>query len=443
MNIYMESLGCARNQIDSEAMLFHLQAGGYVITDEPAQADVIVVNTCSFIEAAADESIDTILQLARYRQSGRCRRLVVTGCLPERYREKIVKAMPEVDQFLGTGAFDRILQVVQGPPQTSQCLLPDPDAIGPDTPRLKVWRPTAYLKIAEGCSKRCTYCIIPELRGRQKSRSMPQIIAEARQLIDDGVRELVLVAQDTTAYGQDLGAQSHLAGLLQQLADLRQGSAESQPDRFWIRFLYGHPESIDEAIISTVARNDNICSYFDIPVQHAHNRVLKRMGRNTSRDDLYRMIERIRSRVPDAAVRTTVIVGFPGETETEFRQLLTFIEDIQFTHLGCFIYSDAEDLPSHRLSGHVSYQVGEERYDEVMTLQRRIVGRLNEKYLGNTLPVLIEEKSESGLYVGRTEFQAPEVDGVTFVRAGDLSVGQFAATRINEVLEYDLVGEAH
>ena len=271
---------------------------------------------------------------------------------------------------------------------------------------------------------------------------MPQLIAEARRLLGEGVRELVLVAQDTTAYGQDLDGQTHLADLLQELADLVQDPDPRLNDRFWIRFLYGHPESIDDAVISTVARNGNICSYFDVPIQHAHDRVLKRMGRSTNRDDLYRMIDRIRSRVPEAALRTTVIVGFPGETEKEFRQLLTFIEDIRFAHLGCFTYSDAEDLPSHNLSGHVSKQIAEQRYDELMTLQRRIVGRLNAKYLGKTLPVLIEEKSESGLYVGRTEFQAPEVDGVTFVRARDLTVGQFAATRISEVLEYDLVGEA-
>jgi ribosomal protein S12 methylthiotransferase len=324
-------------------------------------------------------------------------------------------------------------------------MLPDPDEITAaslDTPRIQVPRPTAYLKIAEGCSKHCTYCAIPKLRGRQKSRPAGKIVAEAEQLVADGVREPVLVAQDTTAYGQDLGENENLAGLLEQLANIRLAGTGPGRAKFWIRFLYGHPESIAPDVITTVARNANICSYFDIPIQHASSSVLKRMGRHYDRDDLYRMIDNIRSAVPDAALRTTVIVGFPGETDKTFNELLTFIDEIAYTHLGCFVYSDAEDLPSHYLGDHVPGRIAEARYDELMSAQREIAGRLNADYLGKTMPVLVEEEVEDGLYMGRTEFQAPEVDGVTYVRGHKVACREFKTTRITEVLEYDLAGEA-
>ena len=445
MKLYLESLGCARNQIDSEVMLVHLQRAGWTVTDDPSAADAIVVNTCSFIEAAVDESIDTILELARYKKKGRCRRLVVAGCLPERYRQDITDAMPEVDMFLGTGGFDRIIQAIDGYPDTSKCMLPDPDnisAAGLDTPRVHVTRPMAYLKIAEGCNRHCTYCIIPKLRGRQKCRPAEQIVSEASQLLIDGVRELVLVAQDTTAYGQGVDENVNLAGLLEQLAKIRIDGIRRNEAEFWIRFLYGHPESIGQDVITTVARNTNICSYFDIPIQHASDSVLKRMGRHYDRDTLYSMIEGIRAAIPEAALRTTVIVGFPGETDKEFDDLLTFIEDIEYTHLGCFTYSDSEDLPSHHLADHVPASVAEARYDELMTLQRQIANRLNANYIGKRLPVLVEEKVESGLYLGRTSFQAPEVDGVTYVHGDEIPLGEFRTVKITEVLEYDLAGEA-
>ena len=444
MNIYLESLGCARNQIDSEAMLVQMQRAGWAITDNPSDADVIVVNTCSFIEAAAEESIDTILEFARFKKDGRCRKLVVTGCLPERYREDIAEAMPEVDIFLGTGAFDRIIHAIDGYPNTSKCILPDPDEISTDAlnaDRIRIFRPMSYLKIAEGCDRHCTYCIIPRLRGRQKSRPMDNIVSEAQRLLVDGVRELDLVAQDTTAYGHDLDDGANLAGLLEKLARIRISGVRKEDAEFWVRFLYGHPESIDRDVITTVARNANICSYFDIPIQHASDTVLKRMGRHYGKDSLSRMIDRIRNVVPDAALRTTVIVGFPGETDKDFDELLAFVEQAAFTHLGCFTYSDAQDLPSHRLEGHVPAAIAEARYDELMTLQRQIAGQNNTKYIGKTLPVLVEEEVESGLYLGRTEFQAPEVDGVTYVRGRDIPAGEFSTVKITEVLEYDLAGD--
>ena len=323
MKVFLSSLGCARNLIDSENMLGRLKTTGAVIVDDPADAEAIIVNTCSFIESAADESIDTILELAKYKEKGNCRRLIVTGCLPERYREDIVEVMPEVDLFLGTGAFDRIVSAVDGYQDTSRCILPDPDLLvpaGAGEPRVQTTAHMAYLKIAEGCSKHCTYCIIPRLRGRQKSRSPEDIVAEAQQLVQNGVKELVLVAQDTTAYGKDLEGPSNLSKLLESLAAIPphpepctgNGSAF---EPFWIRFLYGHPESIDDSVIRTVAHYANICSYFDIPIQHAGNTLLKKMGRHYSRDDLHRLIDRIRATLPEASIRTTVIVGFPGETD--------------------------------------------------------------------------------------------------------------------------------
>ena len=439
-HLYIESLGCARNQVDSETMAGQLQLSGWSLVEEPAKADVIVVNTCSFVESAINESIDTILELARYKKKGRCHRLVVAGCLPERFREAIVDALPEVDQFLGTGAFTRIADAVGGELEEGKCLLPDPDRIpmNPGAARERGTRYSAYLKIAEGCSRRCTYCIIPRLRGNQKSRPADQILDEARQLIAAGAKELNLVAQDTTGYGQDQPGFPGFEALLARLAD----SAGAT----WIRFLYGHPESITDRVIETVAAHGNLCPYFDLPVQHAAAGILKKMGRHYDRQRLVELFGRIRSTVPHAVLRTTLIVGFPGETDADFQELLDFIEAVQFDHLGVFSYSDSEDLPSHGLPGHVDPKVAQMRYDEVMARQMEISADRLASQIGQTMDVLIENRSESHLFEGRTMFQAPEVDGLTFVRtqpgAPQIVVGQTISVRIVEPLEYDLIGDA-
>lgn len=436
MKIFLESLGCARNLVDSEVMLGRLNQAGFDLTREPAEADIIIVNTCSFIESAADESIDTILELARFKESGACRRLIVTGCLPERYREEISEALPEVDVFLGTGAFDRIVDAALAAVPDSHCLLPDPDLIPPASgtePRVQAAPHSAYLKIAEGCSRHCTYCIIPKLRGRQKSRPLETLLAEARSLIAAGARELVLVAQDTTHYGSDLPGAPGLDRLLAELANLS--------DQVWIRFLYGHPESISDAVIRTVADRTNICPYFDIPVQHASDRILKRMGRRYGQKDLLALFESIRARVPRASLRTTVIVGFPGETSDDFKRLAAFVEKVEFDHLGVFTYSDSEDLASHRLSGHVPPAVATARRDRLMRRQREISSRRLQAHLDRIHDVLVEEASEEGVYIGRTVFQAPEVDGITYVHAGRLEIGQVVRVKIIDTLDYDLVGE--
>jgi ribosomal protein S12 methylthiotransferase len=448
MKLYLESLGCARNQVDSEIMTGRLKKAGWTIVDDPEQAETIVVNTCSFIEDAAQESIDVILELAEYKKEGTCKRLVVTGCLPERYREEILKSLPEVDVLLGTGAFDQIARAAREPQYAHMCVLPDPDLTAlqaQDDPRDLTVPHVAYLKIAEGCSKSCTYCIIPKLRGKQKSRPPKEIVSEATRLIANGVNELVLVAQDTTAYGNDLPTRSNLSRLMESLANIpiNDFSRTTQP---WFRVLYGHPESIENSFIEALASHSHLCSYFDIPVQHISPGILKQMGRRYTKDDLYRLFDRIRDRVPDAVLRTTIIVGFPGETGKDFDALLKFVEDVRFDHLGVFIYSDSDDLASHQLSNHIPKKLATDRYHLLMSAQSGISSDNNRKYIGQAVKVLVEESLDHHLFAGRTNFQAPEVDGLTYIntakRPFGLKIGSFADMRVTDTMEYDLMGEA-
>jgi ribosomal protein S12 methylthiotransferase len=444
--LYLESMGCARNQVDSEIMNGRLEKAGWALTDDPGEAATIVVNTCSFIEPAAQESIDAILELAEYKKEGTCTRLVVTGCLPERYREDLVTSLPEVDVFLGTGAYDQIISAVQDPKFTNQCLLPDPDLISlqdKDSPRALSQPHLAYLKIAEGCSKVCTYCIIPKLRGKQHSRPPEDIVSEARRLVAGGARELVLVAQDTTAYGRDLAEAVNLGQLMENLAGIKSDD-EHNIGGPWFRVLYGHPESIEDSFIKTVAAFPDVCSYFDIPIQHASTGVLKRMGRGYTRTNLSRLFDRIRTLVPDAVLRTTIIVGFPGETDKDFEELMDFAEEVRFDHLGVFIYSDSDDLSSHHLSNHVPHDVARDRYHQIMSAQSGISSENNQKYIGKIVKVLVEESLENNLFAGRTNFQAPEVDGISYINTSalpfDLKIGRFTDMRVTDAMEYDLMG---
>jgi ribosomal protein S12 methylthiotransferase len=440
MNLYLESLGCARNQVDSETMLARLEAAGVRITEDPAQADAIVVNTCSFIESAADESIDTILELAKHKRAGRCRRLIVTGCLPERYREPITEALPEVDLFLGTGAYEQIVAAVQGAFTAGACLLPDPEDVDGCLPvvRKPLSAHSAYLKIAEGCNRHCTYCIIPKLRGRQKSRPIATILHEAGDLIASGARELTLVAQETSAYGQELNPPVDLARLLEAVAVLN--------PQVWVRVLYGHPQSFQPAIADTVARHANLCPYFDIPIQHTAGKLLRRMGRGYTGEELRPLFAGIRERVPDAALRTTVLTGFPGESEKDFEELLGFIAEVRFDHLGVFAYSDAEDLPAHHLGEHVDSRLAQERVDRIMALQQEISADRLARFQGRTVTVLLEEEPGDGdFWIGRTRHQGPEVDGLTLVKpsAGSKPVlGTFIQARVVQTLDYDIIAEA-
>jgi len=435
--LYLESLGCARNTVDSEVMLGRLKDAGWTLTTDPARAEAIIVNTCSFIEPAINESIDTILELSKQKKTGVCRRLIVAGCLPERFGEDIVSALPEVDLFIGTGATASVVSAVEGSDNASMCLLPDPNHSiihDPETACIQNLPHAAYLKISEGCNRHCTYCIIPKLRGKHRSRPPERIVDDAKTLIRSGVKELILIAQDTTAYGQDLTPPSSISHLLESLSSLS--------DDVWFRLLYGHPESIDVGFVEAVARHANICSYFDIPVQHASNAVLGRMGRNYTGDELYRMFEKIRTIAPDAALRTTLITGFPGETDKDCQSLLDFIKRIRFDHLGVFIYSDSEDLASHKLSGHVEKQTAQQRYDMLMEYQKDISLENNRMRIHEQYTALVDETIEKGIYSGRTYFQAPEVDGFTYIHSKEpLSAGSFIQARVTDALEYDLVSE--
>ena len=442
MKIHLINLGCARNQVDSEIMAGRLEQAGHQLLDDPSQAEGIIINTCCFIEDAANESIDTILAAAEYKHTGQCQKLIVSGCLPERYREDLRQALPEADFFLGTGAYDQIVEAIDdNQKETVQCLLPDPDSLSPqtlDTPRALPDGPMAYLKIAEGCDRHCTFCIIPRLRGRQKSRPLADIVKEAEGLVDSGVRELVLIGQETTRYGLDRRNENvSLNDLLQELSAIDKN--------VWVRFMYGHPESLGDDILQTVASRTNLCSYFDIPIQHVSPIILKRMGRPYEPARIEKLVRRIRAMMPEAAIRTTVIVGFPGETQAEFDQLTQFIETVPFDHLGVFTYSDADDLVSHRLTDHVPPALARERRDILMGRQKSISEGQNQRYLDQHVEVLLEESPEKGLLLGRTMFQAPEVDGLTYVRTRSsqpaVRVGQFIRARIVDTLEYDLVGE--
>jgi ribosomal protein S12 methylthiotransferase len=435
--IHLLTLGCARNQVDGEEMTARLRQAHWTPVEDPEAAEVVVVNTCGFIQAAAEESIATILELAELKETGNLRSLIVAGCLPQRYGRELAREMPEVDVFLGTGAFDQIVAAAEDSLADGPCLLPDPEALPLDS--LHCDRvsggPSVYLKIAEGCSRSCTYCVIPRLRGRQRSRASAAILDEARRHIDAGARELVLVAQETTAYGRDRDDGAHLAALLTDLADLSSDA--------WIRFLYGHPESLDDRTLDAMAGRENLCPYFDLPIQHASQPVLKRMGRNHSPETMLRLFERIRERIPQAALRTTAILGFPGETEADVQALLDFMAEVRFDHLGAFTYSDGEDLPSHWLPDHVSRGEARRRRDRVMNLQREISEEKLARFLDQTVTVLLEEPAEPGITLGRTVFQAPEVDGLVYVHHdGGLNPGDRAEVRITDTLEYDLVGTA-
>lgn len=438
MNLLFISLGCDKNLVDTEKMLGILGGEGYSFVDDESEADVIVVNTCCFIGDAKEESVNTILEMAELKKSGRLKALIVTGCLAERYKNEITEEIPEVDAVLGTTSYEEIAGAIREALKGEKTLVfKDIDApVGKETKRLvTTGGHYAFLKIAEGCDKRCTYCIIPYLRGRYRSVPMEQLEKEARELADQGVKELILVAQETTLYGKDLYGEKKLPELLRRLS--------SFPGIQWIRLQYCYPEEITDELIETIKNEEKVCHYLDIPIQHASDAILKRMGRRTSNKEIRELVAKLRREIPDIALRTTFISGFPGETEEDHEILMEFVDDMEFDRLGVFAYSPEEDTPAYSFKDQVPDEVKEDRRAEIMELQQDIAFEKSESMKGSVLEVMIEGKvADENAYVGRTYMDSPGVDGLIFVNTGlSLMSGDFVRVRVTGALEYDLIGE--
>jgi ribosomal protein S12 methylthiotransferase len=437
--LYFISLGCAKNQVDSEMMLHQFQAQGYCLTQEPQEAQVVVINTCSFIESATQESIDTIFEAARLKEEGACRVLAVTGCFPQRYKNQLVEQMPEVDLFVGTESFlavvEQVSALLAGRKAPRIILDSDPRLWQEPQGRLLTTSPgSAYLKIAEGCSNHCAYCTIPSIRGPFRSRDQKVLIQEIQMLARNGVRELILVAQDTTAYGSDLEPPTSLIKLLKNLLKI--------DAIHWLRLLYLRPERIAVTLLTLMSREEKICPYLDIPIQHVSDRILKAMNRPYGQKDLRDLIKKIRKTVPQVALRTTVMVGFPGEKEEDFQELIGFISETEFDHLGVFRYSPEEGTPAAGFSNPVPEEIGQTRMDLLMEVQKEIALKKNQGRIGTVEPVLVTGVSpETELLIqGRTRFQAPEVDGVVYITDGEPKLGEIVNVKITEAHPYDLVG---
>ncbi len=434
------SLGCDKNLVDSEHMLGLLHQGGFTLTGEEENADVLVVNTCCFIEDAKQESIDQILEVARHKETGNCKALIVTGCMAQRYPDEILEQLPEVDAVVGTTSYDKIVEIANQLLTEKGVKVKQFDTIDrahiEDMPRILTTAGYfAYMKIAEGCDNKCTYCIIPSLRGKYRSRPLEQIKKEAERLAKDGVSELILVAQDTTLYGTDLDGDTTLVTLIQALSAIE--GIE------WIRILYCYPENLTDALIEEIATNEKVCNYLDMPIQHAADPVLKRMARRGSNAQLREKIEKLRSRVPNIAIRTTLIVGFPGETEEDFETLYHFVEDMRFDRLGVFTYSQEENTPAAKLPNQIDEAVKQQRKDAIMALQHGISQTLTNEKVGREMRVLVEGKlADENVYITRSYQDAPDIDGQVFVEfEGELISGDFVDVRIIDANDYDLIAE--
>lgn len=437
--ISMVSLGCPKNLVDAEIMLGFLHREGYEITTDEHDADIIIVNTCSFIKEAKQESIDAILDLADRKHDGRCRLLIVTGCLPQRYQEELCHELPEVDIFIGTGDYPRIAEIIAEKRGCDEQLryIGDPYFIfDEDSPRLNstpVY--SAYLKIAEGCSNRCSYCVIPSLRGAFRSRPLDALLTEARRLVAGGARELNLIAQDITTYGTDLPDKPNLEQLIEKLAEIE--------DLHWIRLLYAYPEGITDNLIDLMKNEPKVCKYLDLPIQHISDPILQRMNRRGSSQDIKELLGSLRQAIPDITLRTSLIVGFPGETEEDFKQLVQFVEDVQFDRLGVFCYSREEGTPAADMEPQVSERIKRERYKKIMKTQARLSFKRNRRLIGTVEEVLVEGYSEETelLLRGRSSRQAPDIDGQVYITAGNATVGEIVRLKITDSSDYDLVGE--
>ena len=438
MQILFISLGCDKNLVDSEEMLGLLREKGYRMTDDEKEADIIIINTCCFIYDAKEESINTIIEMGEHRLAGKAKALIVTGCLAQRYKEEILTEMPEVDAVLGTASYDDIIEaidtVLQGKKYTS---FQDIDRL----PEIRSDRIVTtggsyeYLKIAEGCEKNCTYCIIPKIRGNYRSIPMERLLASARSLVERGVKELILIAQETTLYGKDLYGEKSLHKLLRELCRI--------DGLVWIRILYCYPEEIYPELLETMRDEPKICHYLDLPIQHCSDRILRRMGRRTSKQDLVNIITNIRETIPDIVLRTTLITGFPGETQQDHEEMMEFVNSMAFDRLGVFTYSPEEDTPAAKMPDQIDEEIKEERRASIMELQQDVSLDLGDEKIGQELLVFIEGKvADENAYVGRTYGDAPGVDGYIFVNTSEvLMTGDFVRVRVTGALEYDLIGE--
>lgn len=438
MKILFISLGCDKNLVDSEVMLGMLSERGYSFTDDEEEAEIVVVNTCCFINDAKEESVNTILQMAELKKNKKVKALIVAGCLAQRYQEEIQREIEEVDAILGTASIeciaDTIQEVLEGKGINHIAPLDTPP-LGDRKRLVTTGGHYAYLKIAEGCEKHCTYCIIPKVRGSYRSVPMEQLAAEAERLAEGGVRELILVAQETTLYGQDLYGERMLPVLLKRLCEI--------PAIFWIRILYCYPEEITDELIETIKKEKKVCHYLDIPIQHGSDAVLRRMGRKTNNAEIRRMIEKLRSNIPDICLRTTLITGFPGETAADHEELMKLVDECEFDRLGVFTYSPEEDTPAATMSGQIEEDIKEARKAEIMELQQEIAFEAAQDMMGKELYAMVEGKvADEDAYVARTYKDAPNVDGYLFINTDrSLMSGDFVKVRITGSYEYDLIGE--
>lgn len=438
MKILFISLGCDKNLVDTEVMLGMLASRGYEMTNDEQEADIIVINTCCFIHDAKEESIQNILDMAEYKKNGSAKALIVTGCMAERYRQEILEEIPEVDEVLGTTAYDRILDAVDAAlAGQHEVMTANLDALPlPETKRLvTTGGHFAYLKIAEGCDKHCTYCIIPKIRGNFRSVPMERLLKEAQDLAEQGVKELILVAQETTLYGKDLYGEKSLPKLLRELCKIS--------GIRWIRILYCYPEEITDELIQVMKEEPKICHYLDLPIQHANDTILKRMGRRTSKQELIDIVQKLRKEIPDICLRTTLITGFPGETQEQHEEVMEFIDTLEFDRLGAFTYSPEEDTPAATFEDQIDEEVKEDRQADIMELQQEIAFDKAEDMIGREVLVMIEGKvADENAYVGRTYRDAPNVDGLIFINTDvELISGDFAKVKVTGALDYDLIGE--
>jgi len=436
LKVAIISLGCSKNLIDSEVMVKSILNNDYEVTDNADIAEILIINTCGFIESAKQESIDTILEMAGYKKKGKCKVLIATGCLAERYKEELIKELPELDAVIGTGDYKDVPEVIRKALQGEKVVLyGHQDLIDIDKlPRqISGFGASSYLKIAEGCDNRCSYCIIPALRGRYRSRKMEDILEEAKELSRNGIKEVNVIAQDITRYGVDLYNSLKLSELLRKLTEIE--GIE------WIRLLYSYPDEFNDELIEVIAREDKICKYVDIPIQHASNRILAKMARRSSREKILHLIEKLRKRIPGIVLRTTLIVGFPGETEEDFKELYDFVLETKFNRLGVFAYSREEDTPAFNMPNQVEEAIKQERLEKIMLLQKNISLEYNRKLVGQTLKVLVEGVSDNE-YFGRSCMDAPEIDGKVYFKSDkEIIPGDFCSVIIKEAYEYDLVGE--